>query len=195
MTPHQLKKLKEAIRQNESWTEFPMTGDGHYNLANELNKPAIPRFMVWRTDIKPHEILGAMNLSTYVPKASVYDWSKPEDVQVFIAKSLVIQIKQSILNMIVGAKDVINMSMASSRSALMDAVTNIPSGDNGKAENAGGVDGKDVLNACTRQATFAEKILFAGPNTSDTTGTVTARVLDFEGFVTPADVQKARELL
>jgi hypothetical protein len=49
----------------------------------------------------------------------------------------------------------------------------------------------NVLAACTRSATNAEKIL-AGAQ--ETTGTVTANVLGYEGPVSPSDVQQARAL-
>ena len=68
----------------------------------------------------------------------------------------------------------------------------VPAGAGGAAVSPGGASGATVLNNCTRLATRLEKLLAATSQGSDTTGTVTARVLGFEGSVNYTDIDNAR---
>jgi hypothetical protein len=109
----------------------------------------------------------------------------------YVARMLRIQTKQmNLQNMLIGRSS-INCSKANVRAGLRDAVIGVPAGISGALTAPGGASGVNVLAACTRSATNAEKIL-AGAQ--ETTGTVTANVLGYEGPVSPSDVQQARAL-
>ena len=54
--------LKAAINANPLWAAFPLNSDGDYGLAIELNKVAVPDYIVWRTDVTRAEIYGATSI-------------------------------------------------------------------------------------------------------------------------------------
>ena len=98
------------------------------------------------------------------------------------------------LQMMTQGRAALDASKPNIRSGLRDAVIQLPAGSGGAAVTAAGASGVNVLNACTRSATEAEKILATASSGSDTTGSVTARVLGFEGFLSGQDVEAARNL-
>ena len=79
MTPQQLQTLKAAILADPVLSQFPANSDGSYAIADLLNKPADPVFVVWKTDVSIDEIMRngmdwarVDNLS--VGKARIWDW-------------------------------------------------------------------------------------------------------------------------
>jgi hypothetical protein len=72
---------------------------------------------------------------------------------------------------------------------LRDAVVAVPAGAGGSNVSPGGVSGATVLNACVRDALRIEAILAGG---DATTGTVTAKLLGFEGAISYQVVEAAR---
>jgi hypothetical protein len=61
LTTAQKATLKAAITANTTWAAYPMTGDGYFDLARELNKEASPAFVVWRTSVSVTETGKAFN--------------------------------------------------------------------------------------------------------------------------------------
>lgn len=79
MTPSQLQTLKAYILADPVLSAFPMNSDGSYAIADLLNKPSEPAFIVWKTDVSIDEIMRngmdwarVDNLS--VGKARIWDW-------------------------------------------------------------------------------------------------------------------------
>jgi hypothetical protein len=79
MTPAQLQTLKAYILADPVLSAFPMNSDGSYAIAQLLNLPADPAFVVWKTDVSIDEIMRngmdwarVDNLS--VGKARIWDW-------------------------------------------------------------------------------------------------------------------------
>lgn len=79
MTPQQLAILKAAILADQVLSAYPMNSDGAYAIAEALNQPASPDFIVWKTDVSIDEIMRngmdwarVDNLS--VGKARIWDW-------------------------------------------------------------------------------------------------------------------------
>ena len=79
MDAQQLQTLKAAILADPVLSAYPMNSDGSYAIAELLNKPAVPAFIVWKTDVSIDEIMRngmdwarVDNLS--VGKARVWEW-------------------------------------------------------------------------------------------------------------------------
>lgn len=192
MTPAQLTALRQAIDANPTWAAIPNNSDGNYTLAALLNAQASPAFSVWRTDAPVNAILDAINWGTYTPSDTIALTDPTLTQQV--GRLLAIQTKQMNLQLMVQGREVINCSRPNVRGGLRDAVIQVPSGANGAATSPGGANGATVLAQCIRNATEAEKILATASQASDTTGATTARVMGFEGNVSPTDVETARNL-
>ena len=92
-------------------------------------------------------------------------------------------------------RDTINTARVTIRGSLRDAVIAIPSGAAGANVTAGGASGVNVLTPCTRPATRAEKLLATASQPSDTTGTVTARVMGYEGDIGLSNIDEARAVI
>lgn len=79
LTTQQAATLKAFILADPMLSAFPMNSDGSYAIADLLNKPAEPAFIVWKTDVSIDEIMRngmdwarVDNLS--VGKARIWDW-------------------------------------------------------------------------------------------------------------------------
>lgn len=57
LTPAQLTALKNAINANPTWAAQPNNSDGAYAIKEELNLPAVPTFIVWKTSVSWDEIM------------------------------------------------------------------------------------------------------------------------------------------
>lgn len=191
LTNAQLTTLKAAINGNPTWAAYPQNGDGYFNLAQVLNITASPAFKVWRTDTPVASIIDAINWANYTPNDAIADADSGDLLQRKNGRLLTSQTKQMNLQLMLQGRDKLDCSKATLRAGLRDAVILVPTGAGGANTSPGGASGVNVLNACTRAATEAEKIL-AGAQ--ETTGTVTANVLGFEGKLTGQDVEAARQL-
>lgn len=192
----QLQALKTAITENPTWSAFPQTTDGYIALAQTLNQIAAPTFPVWRTEVPTTVVMDAIDFSKYTPTGALDDSTLSTQLIATQrqAQLLAIQTKQMNLQMMTQGRTTLDASKPNIRGGLRDAVIQLPAGSNGAGVTAAGVSGVNVLNACTRSATEAEKILATASRGSDTTGSVTARVLGFEGFLSGQDVEAARNL-
>lgn len=63
MTPAQLTTLKAAILADPALAAQPMNTDGDYNIAEALNQPAAPVFIVWKNSVTKNQVGEAMNSS------------------------------------------------------------------------------------------------------------------------------------
>jgi hypothetical protein len=194
LTSAQLQTLKTAILANPTWSAIPNSADGNFALAALLNATASPTFNVWRTDASVAAILDAVDLSKYTPNDSILDTDTGDALQRKNGRLLTAQTKQMNLQLLLQGRTTINASLVTVRAGLRDAVIALPTGVGGAATAPGGASGVNVLNACIRPATEAEKALATASQGSDTTGTVTARVMGFEGQVSAQDVETARNL-
>lgn len=191
LTTAQKQALKTAINENPVWAAYPQNSDGYADLATVLNVTANPDFSVWRTDAPVTNIIDAITWANYTPNDAVGGSDTDPLLSRKIGWLLTSQTKQMNLQLMLQGRDTLNCSKATLRAGLRDAVILVPTGAGGANTSPGGASGVKVLNACTRNATEGEKIL-AGA--AEQTGTVTANVLGFEGSLSGADVQAAREL-
>lgn len=194
MTPAQLALLKTAIQGNPAWNAVPNTSDGNFALAATLNLPASPAFTVWRTDTPVSAIIDAITWASYTPNDTVLDTDLDPLLSRKTARLLTAQTKQMNLQLMLQGRESFNAAPVNSRGGLRDAVIQVPTGAGGVNTSPGGASGVNVLTACTRNSNEVEKILVTASQGSDTTGTVTARVLGFEGSVSPTEVETARNL-
>lgn len=137
MTPAQNAAIKADILANSDMNTKPANSDGDYAIAELYNMPAVPDFLVWRTDVPIDEIMRngidwtrVDNLS--VGKARIWDW--------------------------LSRLGTINASKVNIRSGI-DAVWVGAQADlNVRAQ---------VYTHCTRLATRIEKLLITGSATSN----------------------------
>jgi hypothetical protein len=56
LTNQQLTTLKAYIDSVPEWAALPNNSDTAYFIAQELNKPATPAFIVWKTNVPRNEV-------------------------------------------------------------------------------------------------------------------------------------------
>jgi len=187
-TNAQLQAIKTEINNDPALSSQPMNSDGAFAIAEALNRLDVPDFFVWRTDARVRDIFDAIDWAKYTPIDAV----DATNASIYTARLLAIQTKQiNLQNMLVG-RDTIDTSRVNIRAGLRDAVIQLPSGAQGVATSAGGVSGVNVLNICVRKALRIERVLALASAPSDTTGTVTARIMGYEGQISYPDVELAR---
>lgn len=79
MTPEQTATLKAAILANPTLAALPMTSGGALVIAEAMNLPADPAFIVWKTSVSIEEIMrNGMDWARVdnltVGKARIWDW-------------------------------------------------------------------------------------------------------------------------
>lgn len=79
LTTQQLTALKTYIDTTPELAAFPNTPDGSYTIAQLLNLPATPEFIVWKSSVSQDEIMQngfdwvrVDNLS--IGKARIWEW-------------------------------------------------------------------------------------------------------------------------
>lgn len=172
LTAAQLQAIKAAIVGDPVLAAFPNTADGNFEVAAALNTTAVPDYWVWRSFVPDTEIYEATT-------ADGTSWSWP----VYIARSVA---ERSAWDLMVRTKQGINPSLANVRTAVADIFS-----------GAGGLPQRTHLLAIARRrARLAERILAAAtPNGVGTRGsTANPDTMMFEGSLTYADVQQARDL-
>ena len=143
-------------------------------MAEWYSATATPDFLVWRTDAPVSDITNAISLDKYTPNDA------PDGTTTWTNRVLAAQTKQLNIQLLLQGKTSIDASKTTVRAGLRDAVISVPTGAAGANTNPGGTSGVNVLNACTRKANRIEKLFSSG---SETTGTVTASLLTYEGEV------------
>lgn len=189
MTPGQLTSLRAACFADSTAAAFFPLGDTA-GLRAYLNGPA--GVNAWNTAAPVRAVVDAIDWSKYTANDAVDDAALALDLtaQRRLVRVLYLQTKQMNLQLMLQGRESVNASLVNLRAGLRDATINCPSGTNGANTSPGGASGVSVLSACVRPATKAEVMLAAPSQANDTTGTVTARVLTFEGEV--SDVDAAR---
>lgn len=185
LTSAQLATLKAAILADPVFSTYPLTSGTSYEIAVAFNQLASPTFNVWRTEAPVKYIYDAIDWSKYTPVDAA------AENMIGLQRLMIIQTKQMNLQNLLIGRDTVDASKSNTRGGLRDAVIALPAGAAGANVTAGGSSGVNVLNACIRPATRAEKLFTLGPAT---TGTVTADIMGFEGLLSQDDVQQAREL-
>lgn len=186
LTLTQLQTIKADILANSDMNTLPNNSDGSYDIAKLYNQLPIIPMTVWKTNTDVNDIYDQIDFSKYTPADS------PDSTTLYTNRAWAINIKQMNLQTMLIGRTSLNTAKVTIRSSLRDVVTAVPAGVGGANTSPGGASGANVLNACTRLANRIEKLLVNPSQGSDTTGTVTARVMGFEGTIQPSDIDAAR---
>lgn len=186
LTLAQLNVIKADILANPDLNSKPNNDDGEFEIARLYNLPPAVAMNVWRTDAQVSDIFDAIDFSKFTPVDA------PEVTGIFAARAWAINIKQMNLNTMLIGRDTLNAAKVTIRASLRDAVIQLPAGALGVMVSAAGASGVNVMNACIRPATRIEKLLVNASIASDTTGSVTARVMGFEGAIGLNQVHEAK---
>lgn len=143
LTTVQLQALKAAILADPALAALPMTSGAAAMIAEVMNEPASPNYVVWRTDVPLEEIMRngmdwtrVDNLS--VGKARIWDW--------------------------LSRLGTINASQANVRAGIEAAWVGTQADLAVRAA---------VFGHCKRGATRAEKLLASGTGSDASPGTMT----------------------
>lgn len=143
LTTVQLQALKAAILADPALAALPMTSGAAAMIAEVMNEPASPNYVVWRTDVPLEEIMRngidwtrVDNLS--VGKARIWDW--------------------------LSRLGTINASQANVRAGIEATWVGTQADLAVRAA---------VLGHCKRAATRAEKLLASGTGSDASPGTMT----------------------
>jgi hypothetical protein len=184
-TGPQLQTLKAAILAETDPGFVTARTNGQTGvMAAFFNAAASPVHAVWGTSISTGVVQDAIDYTAYTPNGTI------DATAAVTNRLLAAQTKQMNLQLMLQGRDSLNCSRARTRSSLLDSVTNLPTGNAGALQSAGGTDGARVMNALTRPATRGEKLFTLAPVT---TGTVSANLLTFEGSVSEGDINAAQE--
>lgn len=185
LTLTQLQAIKADIAANPDLAAVPAGLDGCYEIARLYNLPPAVAMSVWRTDTPVSAIFDAITWANYTPNDAA------DGTQLYQNRCYLVAIKQMNLQTML-THTPINTANPLTRGGLRDALIQLPTGLAGVITSAGGASGVTVLNACLRNASRIEKALATSLQASDTTGTVAARVMGFEGRVSFSDIEQAR---
>lgn len=183
MTPEQKTILQADIIAKQASGQ-PLDGiTDEVMIAAHYN--GLTGTMAWRTEVPTRLVRSKIVLSSYTPNDAA------DNTATFTNRALLAQTKQINLQLMMQGIETLDMSIPQARSDLRDAVIQIPTGAAGAMVSASGASGVNVLTVCTRDATVGEMLFATGARGSDTTGTVTARVLTYQGDVSAQTVSDA----
>ena len=178
LTPSQLPVLKAAINAVPAWAALVNNEDTADFISSELDKAASPAFYVWKSSVPTGELFDAIVWANLTPSPV------PDGTAAWTNRSLACQGKQFNLQTILTGRESINPSKSRIRNGLQDALTDVPSGNNGNARQAGWTE---VLALLYRPATAGEKIFATGAGTD-----VSPALLVVEGKIGRQDIVEAR---
>ncbi len=184
LTQTQLAALKADIAADPTLSAQPNTPDGDDAIAAAYNLPAAGPYIVWCSSVPGDTVFNAITWANLTPADAI-----PTDTQlnvaIWSARSLCCQGKQFNLQTLLVGKDAIACKYKKVRDAFTDALTSIPSGNNGNLKDAGSAA---VTTLFQRTATRAEKLFASGG-----AGTAASPSdLNFEGALAWQDVAAAR---
>lgn len=150
LTPAQLQTLKTAILADQTAAALYENGDLS-GLTAHMNAPASPAKVVWKTSVRTVDIFDQIAWANMTPTGS------PGADAAWTNRSLACQGKQFNLQTILVGRETIDPSKNKVRNGLEDALTDIPSGNNGNLQQAGwtGVRAQFHRNATRLEALFA----------------------------------------
>lgn len=172
LTEAQQTTLKNDILADPVLGQLAPSSDAINKIIDAYKVIVTPTYLVWNKAVPVDDINNAVDMGKYV---SV---EPPASSNTYTNMTLNCQTKLMTLHSFILRTGTVNAEKPKVRSGLHLAVTNIPSGPNAGLQSAAGVDGVDVLNACTRAATRLEKLLVAR---TETTGPVTAGICGATG--------------
>lgn len=172
LTNAQALTLKANINANTASYPGAIAARDASVIRAFYNALAAPDYPVWQTKALVEDVHDAISWDKFTPVDSA------DGTAIFTSRMLAIQTKQINLQSIIFGRLTINASKVNIRSGLRDAVIALPAGAAGAAVAAAGASAVTLMTALTRKGRVGEKLLFVS---LETTGTVTAAIMGFEG--------------
>jgi len=145
MTPEQLTAIKAYIDATPELSAQPLNSDGAFAIAAELNKTAVPDYIVWRTSVMQDEVTAQSGFTwTLVDgltggSARIWEWLFDNASRAIDASK--VNVRQGIADVWSGTAQKLAVQSA-------------------------------VLAVCKRKATVCEKVLATGTGTTQTPATM-----------------------
>lgn len=182
LTLQQLQAVKAYIDATPELAAKPNIADGNSEIAQAMNQPASPAFIVWNEAASLDAVQEAVKWANLTPADA------PDGSGTWANRSLACQGKQFNLQMILTRPSgFLRGDLTRVRDGLQDALTNVPSGASGAPVDAGWLGATGVRVALQRSATVAEKVLSSGNGTQGSPAAMT-----FIGRLSIDDVTMAR---
>jgi len=176
LTPAQTQTLRTAILAETDPTFVGYRANGQTDrMAEWLNQPS--PFVVWKTSVPTGDLFDAITWSNLTPSPA------PDGSAAWTNRSLACQGKQFNLQTMLTGRDTLNPSRQRIRNGLQDALSDVPSGNNGNFRQAGWTE---VLALLHRAAGRFEALYANGTGTIADPG-----LLRVEGLVEGADISAA----
>lgn len=184
LTTPQLTTLKAYIDSVPALAAYPMTDDGHFDLARAMLGFPTTKFWVWSTNVDVQDVKDAVVWANLTPTDA------PDGTTTWTNRALQCQGKQFSLQLVLPVTGTLNAAKINVRGGLQDALQGVRSGAGGAVQDAGWVP---VRNTLAREANHAEKALADTTVGNGSTRTLSATMV-FEGGLSPADVAAARNV-
>lgn len=156
LTTQQRTALRAAIEADQ--TANTLFVDGNLGgLADYYNAPSSPTVWLWKSSVPTADLFDQIVWANMTPTGS------PGADAAWTNRSLACQGKQFNLQTILVGRDTINPSKIRIRDGLQDALTDLPSGNNGNLRQAGW---DNVRSQLFRAATRFEALFKTGTGTN-----------------------------
>ena len=190
LTPAQRTTLRNDILNSTDPAVIAARGNGtdigrdDTTLAALYNAADAAGNLLWRTDAPIADVLDSIDFTAYTPNGAL------DSTAAYTNRCLAAQTKQINLQLMMPpSRLTLDATKARTRSGLLDAVTNLPTGNGGAAQSAGGSGGDRTITSLTRVASRAERLLAqAAPAT---TGNITAYLPRPYGAISPSEIALA----
>lgn len=198
LTPQQLAALATDIAANTATApgttgaikDLPHTQDNAFAVAAWYNLTASPNFFAYYSSVPLAAVRGAIQWKRLTP-ADPVPTTPALTVQVWQARNEMCQTIQKQIELLMGVNGV-DATQNRVVQGFNDALSAVPSGNGGAAQDAGWAIANGVQSVLNRTVTNAEKLFANTTNGSgaNPTGTTTGpAVCTFEGQVSPDDVR------
>lgn len=186
LTPQQKTTLKAAILAAGGAITEAFNAGANTEVRDLCNAPSSPPHLLWDRAASIDAIAAAVDVTKYTPSDTPTLADTPAQAALYLNRSQAILVKQAALAFYTqGRGTTLDASKLGVRVGLRDATIQVPAGANGALTAPGGASGVNVLTACTRVATFAEKVL-SGP--ASPLGGVQGNTPGFEGQLETSDI-------
>jgi hypothetical protein len=180
LTPAQQLTLKNFVLADPVFNQLPEGNRSALQIAEALNLPASPAFVLWRSSVPLTEINNAIAWSNMTPAQAIP--ATGSDAQLaWLARSFACQGKQfNLQTLLYTYASGVDARLANVRAAFQDCLTFVPSKNDGTTQPAGWSAVQTVMQ---RNANGIEKLLATG------TGSVgSPAIASFEGTIGYLDV-------
>ena len=183
LTAPQQLIVKTYVEADQVLNLLPHNIDNAGTIADTLRQVASPSWYVYRTDMPKSEVQNAVLYANMTPAQAIPANNTSEALQIWIAKNLLAQGKQfNLQNLLLGG-DTMNFALPNIRSGFQDALTFLPTKNDGSDQQAGWPALQLIIS---RPATIVEKILSTGTGSQASPAT-----MSYEGSVSADDILTA----